>query len=446
MIHFKVNQSVSMSLQDKKILLGITGGIAAYKSAELSRLLIKAGAEVRCVMTNGAKAFITPMTFQALTGNPVHEHLLDPEAEAAMGHIELARWADLVLIAPTTADMMSKLAVGAADDLLTTLCLATAAPVAIAPAMNQQMWANAATQANLQILSERNIAIWGPDSGDQACGDVGLGRMIEAQELLRHVEHFFSDQSACEQNSFKSSSCGLSSSEESLKGQHWVITAGPTVEAIDPVRYLANRSSGKMGYAIAEAAARAGASVTLVSGPVCLSVPHGVEHVGVQSADEMLAAVKKVTSKESVFVACAAVADYKPVSVATEKMKKSGGDGLTVELTQNPDILQWAAKESGAFCVGFAAETDNVSGYAKAKMERKGITMICANDVSRCDIGFSSDDNELQVFYHQAKTFDDKVLDDKILDDKSVQEQTIGPASKRAVAEALIQLIRDVRA
>lgn len=405
-----------MSLQGKKILLGITGGIAAYKSAELSRLLIKAGAEVRCVMTNGAKAFITPMTFQALTGNPVHEHLLDPDAEAAMGHIELARWADLVLIAPTTADMMSKLAVGAADDLLTTLCLATSAPVAIAPAMNQQMWANTATQANLKTLIERDIAIWGPDSGDQACGDVGLGRMIEPQELLRHTENFF---------------C-----EKLLKGQHWVVTAGPTVEAIDPVRYLANRSSGKMGYAIAEAASRAGATVTLVSGPVCLSVPFGVEYVGVQSADDMLVAVKQAISKESVFVSCAAVADYKPVSAAAEKMKKSGDDGVTVELTQNPDILQWAAKESGAFCVGFAAETQNVSDYAKAKMERKGITMICANDVSRCDIGFSSDDNELQIFYHQARQKDDQV----------VQEQTIGPASKTAVAEALIQLISDVRA
>ncbi|AKE51360.1 bifunctional phosphopantothenoylcysteine decarboxylase/phosphopantothenate--cysteine ligase CoaBC [Kangiella geojedonensis] len=399
-----------MSLQGKKILLGITGGIAAYKSAELSRLLIKAGAEVRCVMTKGAQAFITPMTFQALTGNPVHEHLLDPDAEAAMGHIELARWADLVLIAPATADVMAKLVAGAADDLLSTLCLATASPVVIAPAMNQQMWANRATQANVATLLDRDISIWGPDSGDQACGDVGPGRMLEPQALLQHVERFFYP--------------------KTLDGQHWVITAGPTVEAIDPVRYLANRSSGKMGYAIAEAAARAGAKVTLISGPVCLATPFGVNRVSVESAQSMLDGVKDAVSGESVFVSCAAVADYKPKEVASEKMKKSGDDGLVMELTQNPDILKWAAQESGAFCVGFAAETQNVSEYAKAKMERKGITMICANDVSRCDIGFSCDDNELQVFYR---------------DNNDVKQQAIGPASKSLVAEELIQLIDKVR-
>lgn len=399
-----------MSLQGKKILLGITGGIAAYKSAELSRLLIKAGAEVRCVMTKGAQAFITPMTFQALTGNPVHEHLLDPDAEAAMGHIELARWADLVLIAPATADVMAKLVAGSADDLLSTLCLATAAPVAIAPAMNQQMWANRATQSNVATLLDRDISIWGPDSGDQACGDVGPGRMLEPQALLQHVERFFYP--------------------KTLNGQHWVITAGPTVEAIDPVRYLANRSSGKMGYAIAEAAARAGAKVTLISGPACLATPFGVNRVSVESAQSMLDGVKDAVSGESVFVSCAAVADYKPKKVASEKMKKSGDDGLVMELTQNPDILKWAAQESGAFCVGFAAETQNVSEYAKAKMERKGITMICANDVSRCDIGFSCDDNELLVFYR---------------DNNDVKQQAIGPASKSLVAEELIQLIDKVR-
>ncbi|GAA4358363.1 bifunctional phosphopantothenoylcysteine decarboxylase/phosphopantothenate--cysteine ligase CoaBC [Kangiella marina] len=399
-----------MSLQGKKILLGITGGIAAYKSAELSRLLIKAGAEVRCVMTRGAQAFITPMTFQALTGNPVHEHLLDTDAEAAMGHIELARWADLVLIAPATADVMAKLVAGAADDLLSTLCLATASPVAIAPAMNQQMWANKATQANAATLTERDITIWGPDSGDQACGDVGPGRMMEPQHLVSQVEQFFHP--------------------KTLKGQHWVITAGPTVEAIDPVRYLANRSSGKMGYAIAEMAARAGAKVTLISGPVCLAAPFGVNRISVESAETMLNAVQKSITKDSVFVSCAAVADYRPQEVADEKMKKSGDDGLVIELTQNPDILKWAAQESGAFCVGFAAETQNVSEYAKAKMERKGITMICANDVSRCDIGFSCDDNELQVFYR---------------DNDHVKTQGIGPANKALVAEELIQLINKVR-
>lgn len=399
-----------MSLQGKKILLGITGGIAAYKSAELSRLLIKAGAEVRCVMTKGAQAFITPMTFQALTGNPVHEHLLDPQAEAAMGHIELARWADLVLIAPATADVMAKMVAGSADDLLTTLCLATAAPVAIAPAMNQQMWANAATQDNVATLQKRHITVWGPDSGDQACGDVGLGRMLEPQDLLQHVEQFFY--------------------HKILDGQHWVVTAGPTVEAIDPVRYLANRSSGKMGYAVAEMAAKAGAKVTLVSGPVCLPAPFGVDRISVESATSMLQAVKEAVTDDAIFVSCAAVADYRPKKVASEKMKKSGDDGLVMELMQNPDILKWVASESRAFCVGFAAETQNVSEYAKAKMERKGITMICANDVSRCDIGFSCDDNELQVYYR---------------DKNDVKQKAIGPASKQLVAEQLIQLIEKVR-
>ncbi|WP_223668698.1 bifunctional phosphopantothenoylcysteine decarboxylase/phosphopantothenate--cysteine ligase CoaBC [Kangiella shandongensis] len=399
-----------MSLQGKNILLGITGGIAAYKSAELSRLLIKAGAEVRCVMTQGAKAFITPMTFQALTGNPVHEHLLDAEAEAGMGHIELARWADLILVAPATADVLSKLTVGAADDLLTTLCLATAAPVAAAPAMNQQMWANPATQSNVSILTERGITIWGPGSGDQACGDVGPGRMLEPGQLVSRVERFF-----CEQI---------------LQGQHWVITAGPTVEAIDPVRYLANRSSGKMGYAIADMAARAGAKVTLISGPVCLEPPLGVERIKVESAQTMFGMVQDKLDANSVFVSCAAVADYRPTVAAEQKMKKSGDEGLTIELTQNPDILKWAAQQSGAFCVGFAAETQHVSDYAKAKMERKGITMICANDVSRCDIGFSCDDNELQVFYKGKN---------------EVKEHKLGPASKSQVAQDLIALIHQVR-
>ncbi|AOE49110.1 bifunctional phosphopantothenoylcysteine decarboxylase/phosphopantothenate--cysteine ligase CoaBC [Kangiella sediminilitoris] len=399
-----------MSLQGKKILLGITGGIAAYKSAELSRLLIKAGAEVRCVMTQGAKAFITPMTFQALTGNPVHEHLLDSEAEAAMGHIELARWADLVLIAPATADILSKLTVGAADDLLTTLCLATAAPVAVAPAMNQQMWANAATQNNVRTLVERGIPLWGPESGDQACGDVGPGRMLEPAELVKHVERSFVKQT--------------------LKGQHWVITAGPTVEAIDPVRYLANRSSGKMGYAVADMAAKAGAKVTLVSGPVCLEAPTGVKRIKVESAQAMLEAVQNNLGADSVFVSCAAVADYRPTETANQKMKKSGDEGLSIELMQNPDILRWVAKNSSAFCVGFAAETQNVSDYAKSKMQRKGISMICANDVSRCDIGFSCDDNELQVFY---------------IDNGNIEERQIGPASKSQVAEELIKVIEKVR-
>ena len=399
-----------MSLQGKNILLGVTGGIAAYKSAELSRLFIKAGADVRVVMTRGAKAFITPMTFQALTGNPVHEHLLDPDAEAAMGHIELARWADLVVIAPATADVISKLTHGAADDLLTTLCLATAAPVAVAPAMNQQMWANKATQANIATLQERDIQVWGPGTGEQACGDTGLGRMLEPAEILQHAEHYLN--------------------AKPLQGQHWVVTAGPTVEAIDPVRYLANRSSGKMGYAVAEMAAKAGASVTLISGPVNLDIPFAVNGIKVESAEAMLEQVKEALQKNTVFVSCAAVADYRPKEVATEKMKKSGSDGMTIELSQNPDILKWVAQETSAFCVGFAAETQNVSEYAQSKMERKGITMICANDVSRSDIGFSCDQNELQVFYRQHN---------------NLKEQRIGPTSKTNVAEQLIQLIHQVR-
>lgn len=399
-----------MSLQGKKILLAITGGIAAYKSAELSRQLIKTGAEVRCVMTKGAQAFITPMTFQALTGNPVHEHLLDADAEAAMGHIELARWADLVLIAPATADIISKLAAGAADDLLTTVCLATSAPIAVAPAMNQQMWANKATQANVAKLNERGFLIWGPDAGDQACGDVGPGRMVEPEGLTQRVIAVFQ--------------------EKILEGQHWVVTAGPTVEAIDPVRYLANRSSGKMGYAIADMAAKAGATVTLISGPVCLDTPSGVKRVSVESAESMLSAVKDALKKESVFVSCAAVADYKPLNAAKQKMKKSGDEGLSLDMTQNPDILKWVSNESDAFCVGFAAETQNVSDYAKSKMQRKGITMICANDVSRSDIGFSCNDNELLVYYQYKD---------------ELKERMMGPASKQEVAKELVTLISQVR-
>ena len=291
-----------MKLQGKKVLLGITGGIAAYKSAELCRNLKKAGAEVRVVMTRGAQAFITPLTLQALSGNPVHHDLLDPNAEAAMGHIELARWADFVVIAPASADFIARLNAGMADDLLTTLCLATNSSIAVAPAMNQHMWANPATQQNIEQLNSKGITIWGPDAGDQACGDVGPGRMIEPAELLSRIDEYFND--------------------KPLKGQRWLITAGPTIEPIDPVRYLANRSSGKMGFAIAEAAANAGAEVVLVSGPVNLTASSAIKRIDVQTAQQMFEAVQAEFDQAEVFIACAAVSDYRPKQAASQKLKK----------------------------------------------------------------------------------------------------------------------------
>lgn len=399
-----------MKLQGKKVLLGITGGIAAYKSAELCRNLKKAGAEVRVVMTKGAQAFITPLTLQALSGNPVHHDLLDPNAEAAMGHIELARWSDFVVIAPASADFMARLNAGMADDLLTTLCLATASPIAVAPAMNQQMWANPATQHNVQQLMLKDIEIWGPDEGDQACGDVGPGRMLEASDLLNRIDDHFND--------------------KPLNGQRWLITAGPTVEPIDPVRYLANRSSGKMGFAIAEAAARAGAKVTLVTGPVNLITSNAIKRIDVQTAQQMFEAVQSQFKDVDTFVACAAVSDYRPKVTAQQKLKKQSDDGLTIELTQNPDILKWAAEQNTAFCVGFAAETNNIEEYAEAKMTKKGINVICANDVSRKDIGFSSDNNEVSVYYKK---------------DGALQVQQLGPALKSVIAQQLVSFLPGIK-
>ena len=364
----------------RQILVGVTGGIAAYKSAELVRLLGKQGHAVTVVMTEGAKAFVTPLTFQALTGSPVRDSLLDPEAEAGMGHIELARWADLVLVAPASADFMARLNAGMADDLLSTVCLATTAPIALAPAMNQAMWSNARTQANLDRLSQdAQIHIWGPAAGDQACGDVGLGRMLEAAELAERVAGFW---------------------ERPLAGMHWVITAGPTREAIDPVRYISNHSSGKMGYALARAAAAAGARVTLVSGPVGLPVPEGVDRVSVESAEQMYEAVHAaVADGGDLFVAAAAVADYRVVDPAAQKIKKSR-DRMTIELTRNPDILSSvAALPSPPFTVGFAAETHDVEHYARDKLTRKKLDMIVANDVSDQRIGFNSDANAVTVIW-----------------------------------------------
>ena len=357
------------SLFNKQVVLGVSGGIAAYKSAELIRRLRDAGAEVRVVMTNAAREFITPLTLQALSGHPVHGDLLDPAAEAAMGHIELARWADLVLIAPATADMMARLAQGRGDDLLTTLVLATDAPVAIAPAMNQAMWRDPATQHNLALLLERDVKVFGPGDGGQACGDVGPGRMLEPTDIAARAAECFER--------------GL------LAGRHVLINAGPTREAIDPVRYISNHSSGKMGFALAEAAAEAGARVTLVAGPVNLPTPARVQRVDVVSAQQMLDAC------------LAAVADYRPDACADQKLKKTPGsdDGMTLTLVRNPDILATLASHSErpGFCVGFAAETQDLLGYARDKLQRKNLDLIIANDVSQSGIGFNSDDNAVTL-------------------------------------------------
>jgi len=365
------------TLNEKRILVGVTGGIAAYKSAELVRRLRDAGAEVRVVMTPAACAFITPLALQALSGNPVHRDLLDETAEAAMGHIELARWAELVLVAPATADFLARLAHGLANDLLAALCLATGAPILLAPAMNQAMWRNRATQDNCRVLAERGIALLGPDSGLQACGDTGPGRMLEAADLVA------------------AATARLATGE--LEGLRVMVTAGPTREALDPVRYISNHSSGKMGYAIAAAAAEAGACVTLVSGPVQLATPPQVERIDVCSALEMHAAVMQRVAACDVFIACAAVADYRPENRAEQKIKKTG-ERIELRLVRNPDIV---ADVAGAtvrpFTVGFAAETTDVVAHARGKLAAKGLDLIVANDVARSDIGFNSEFNEVCI-------------------------------------------------
>ncbi|MDR0780997.1 MAG: bifunctional phosphopantothenoylcysteine decarboxylase/phosphopantothenate--cysteine ligase CoaBC, partial [Pseudomonadales bacterium] len=329
-------------MRNKRLLLGLSGGIAAYKAAELCRLFIKSGAEVQVVMTEGAQSFITPLTLQALSGQRVHTHLLDTEAEAAMGHIALARWADLIVVAPASASFIARLAAGEASDLLSALCLARRGPLAIAPAMNQAMWHNAATQHNLDTLRQRGVALWGPDSGAQACGDVGLGRMLEPTELFTLA-----------QGSFAS---GL------LAGLKVTLTAGPTREALDPVRYLSNHSSGKMGYALAEAAVDAGAEVTLISGPTALPIPPRLRFVAVESAADMLAACQG--QRADIFIGVAAVADYRPAEHAPHKLKKDH-DTFALTLVRNPDILAtMAASVPKPFCVGFAAETRDLAAYA----------------------------------------------------------------------------------
>jgi phosphopantothenoylcysteine decarboxylase/phosphopantothenate--cysteine ligase len=372
------------NLKDKNIVLGISGGIAAYKTPELVRRLKEHGANIRVVMTEGAKAFITPLTLQAVSGNAVSDSLLDTAAELAMGHIELAKWADLIIIAPATADVTARISAGMANDLLTTICLATSSPIVIAPAMNQQMWHAKATQANMKTLKERGVVMWGPGAGEQACGDIGLGRMLDVPDLVNLACKYFQDEK----------------SVQALTGQHWVITAGPTREAIDPVRYISNHSSGKMGYAIAQAAQQAGAKVTIISGPVSIQAPESCDVVQVSSAVEMHEHSLSLAKNADVFVACAAVADYRVAEVAEHKIKKtSSNDNMTIELVKNPDIVAGVASLlNKPFTVGFAAETQDVEQYAKAKLKRKNLDLICANNVATAGQGFNSDNNALTLF------------------------------------------------
>ncbi|MGU3808442.1 bifunctional phosphopantothenoylcysteine decarboxylase/phosphopantothenate--cysteine ligase CoaBC [Vibrio diabolicus] len=374
------------TLAGKKILLGISGGIAAYKCAELARRLIERGAQVQVVMTKAAKEFITPLTMQAVSGRPVSDSLLDPAAEASMGHIELAKWADLVLLAPATADLIARMSAGMGNDLLTTLVLATDSPVAVSPAMNQQMYRNIATQENIATLARRGMHIWGPAAGEQACGDVGPGRMLEPMQLVHLCEQFFQP--------------------KLLEGKSILITAGPTREAIDPVRYITNHSSGKMGYALASAAAQMGAKVTLVSGPVSLNTPVGVERINVSSAQEMHEAVMTHANKHDAFISCAAVADYRPQTIASQKLKKTeDNDEMVINMVKNPDIVASVAAmtEKRPFTVGFAAETNDVETYARGKLTKKNLDMICANDVSVAGQGFNSNDNAITLYWPEGE-------------------------------------------
>lgn len=434
----------------KNILLGITGGIAAYKSASFARLLIKNGYDVRVIMTASAQAFITPLTLQALTGNPVHIDLLDETAELGMGHIELAKWADLLIIAPATANTIAKLAMGIADDLLTTVCLATAAPILVAPAMNQQMWQHPSVKLNLQTLTDYDYEIIQPASGEQACGDIGEGRLPEPEQLLEYVQYFIARQVT----------------PQVLAGKNVTITAGPTIEAIDPVRYLSNHSTGKMGFALAKACRNAGARVTLiVGGKVPLPTPLLVNRIDVLSAEEMLMTARQCASDDicdchddhdhdhhhhdhdhhhhndhdefgndmevepvrtatDIFIATAAVADYRTRDVVPQKIKKTQ-DQMALDLVKNPDILATIAKEfPEVFVVGFAAETQDIEKYARGKLDAKNLDMIACNDVSRTDIGFGSDDNAMTVFFR----------------DKAAGV-TLEKASKDIIANQLVSLI-----
>ncbi len=391
------------SLTQRRILLGVTGGIAAYKAAEFLRLMQKAGAEVRVVMTPAAQEFVQPLTFQALSGHRVYTDIFDGEADSAMDHIELARWCDLLVVAPASADFLGKLRAGYADNLLLTLCLASKHPVAVAPAMNQQMYANPATADNIAGLQRNGVLVWGPDAGEQACGDVGPGRMLEPEQLVQQVVEQFAP--------------------GPLTGRRLLLTAGPTREPIDPVRYISNRSSGKMGYAVAEAARRAGAEVCLVSGPVALPPPAGVELVSVESAREMFDAVMARAGSQDIFIACAAVSDYRVRDAAQHKIKKSA-ESLSLELVRNDDILAAAsALEERPFCVGFAAETRDIEAYARDKLARKRLDMIAANRVGNGS-GFEADVNQLDVFWTDGGA-------------------RIEQASKAEVARRLIDLVAE---
>lgn len=390
-----------LSLTNKRILLGITGGIAAYKSAELTRLLVKAGAEVHVAMTPSATEFITPLTLQALSGNRVHLDLLDAEAEAGMGHIELARWADLIVIAPATADFMARMTHGQADDLLTAVILASTAQIAIAPAMNQAMWADGITQSNLEALQHRRIHVWGPASGEQACGDVGPGRMIEPQEIADRCAGMFET--------------------TRLTGKKVLITGGPTREAIDPVRFISNHSSGKMAFALAAEAAAAGAQVSLVSGPVHLPTPDRVGRTDVESAEQMLEAVMERVADTDIFIGVAAVADYRPATIEAQKIKKNA-DSMTLALVKNPDIIsRVAALTDGPMVVGFAAETEHLEANGTEKLKRKGLDLLFANKATET---FNSDEVTVTAL-------------------SGHNQQTLGPGSKLNIARLMLDLIAE---
>lgn len=395
-----------MSLSGKNILLGITGGIAAYKCPDLVRHLKKAGAQVRVVLTESASHFVAPMTLQAVSGNAVSKELFDPTAELSMSHIELAKWADLVLIAPATANIIAKMANGIADDLLSTMCLATPAKIFIAPAMNQQMYKAAATQQNLAILESRNTLILGPDEGFQACGDIGPGRMVEPTTIVESINNYFQANSE-------------------LAGTTITITAGPTIEELDPVRYISNYSSGKMGFAIAKAAAEMGATVNLISGPVNLTTPDNVNRINVKSAKQMYDEALVLAKKSTIFISCAAVADYRAETIAKNKIKKTDDSNeLVIKLVKNPDIVASIAglKEYRPFVVGFAAETNDVKAYALKKLTTKNLDLICANDVSDQNIGFNSDQNALTLYWQNG-------------------EQTLPLSSKQQLAKQLLQAV-----
>ena len=391
------------ALTHKHILLGVTGGIAAYKAPELVRRLRDAGADVRVVLTPAAAAFVTPLTLQAVSGRPVHQELLSAEAESGMGHIELARWADLILIAPATADFMARLAHGFADELLAACCRATRAPIAIAPAMNVGMWQNAATQRNLRQLADDGVRVFGPGSGSQACGEVGEGRMLEPLELV--------------------AACAGQFGGGALTGRRVVVSAGPTFEDLDPVRFIGNRSSGRMGYAVALAAREAGADVTLVSGPVALPDPPGIAVQRVRSALDMRAAVLAAVADADVYIGTAAVADYRPAAPATQKIKKDR-DAFAIELMRNPDILaEVAGLARRPFTVGFAAETDDVLAYARRKLDDKRLDLIAANAVG-AGLGFETDDNALTLLWPGG-------------------QRELPRASKAALARTLIAVIAE---